>query len=352
MGHSMKRNLAVVFVIVIAILTLERSARARVVFMDRFEYSVSRSDPNAAQQFVDNGWSHAKTSQNSPGARGYLYTTSSIAGYTGAFPGTSSSRVLALEALPQTLGGQTDFYLGLGNGSSAAYDDYIPGDVWFQFWIYPQHTASAPSTFSTREKFLYACNTDYPCNSHLWMMMSGSASYNPDNMFPLGEPTQGQFLWTLRQSAGVSQIVNSLGDPYAQGNIGQPNPTEWMRPNRWTLVKMHFNTTRTSGNSWEMWLRPQGGQWTKEAEWIGGQTPGFTWNIPSASVGGHRVLRMPSTVDHDYHMFMDDFVMATSESDLPVYSGGGGSTTPSAPTNLRIIGELFDRTVAFLRNLD
>ena len=301
-GHRMRRNLAVFLVIAIALLLLENSARARVVFSDRFEYVASRSDPNAAQVFVQNGWSHVKTQQNSSGAHGYLYTATSIPGYNGQFPGTNSSRVLALEALPETLGGQTDFYLGLGNGSSSAYDNYIPGDVWFQFWIYPLHSGSQTSIFGTREKFLYACNTDYPCHSHLWMIMSGSLTYNPANPYPLGDPAQGQFLWALRNASGVSQINNSLGDPDAPGNIGSPNPTEWMRPNRWTLVKMHFNTTSTTGNSWEVWLRPQGGGWTKVSEWIPGRTPGFTWNIPSASVGGHRVLRMPTTVDQQLVM--------------------------------------------------
>ncbi len=68
----MRRNLAFFFVVAIALLLLEHSARARVVFSDRFEYAVSRSDPNAAQMFVQNGWSHAKTQQNSSGAHGYL----------------------------------------------------------------------------------------------------------------------------------------------------------------------------------------------------------------------------------------------------------------------------------------
>ena len=355
LGGNVRRTLTFCLVIGIALLWLESSTRARVVFSDRFEYAVGRSDSNAAQLFVQNGWSHAKTQQNSSGAHGYLYTTASIPGFTGSFPGTNSSRVLAIEALPETLGGQTDFYLGLGNGSSSAYDDYIPGDVWFQFWIYPLQSGSNTSTFGTREKFLYVCNTDYPCNSHLWMVMSGPLTYNPSNPYPLGDPSQGQFLWATRQAAGVSDIVNSLGDPYAPGNIGSPNPTEWMRPNRWTLVKMHFNTTRTSGNSWEVWVRPQGGGWTKVSEWIGGQTPGFTWNIPSASVGGHRVLRMPTTVDHDYRLFMDDFTMATLESDLPTYSDVGTSPTPSAPqapTNVRILrtfAALFDRAVGLLR---
>ena len=353
----MRRTLTFCLVTAIALLLLESGTRARVVFSDRFEYAVGRTDPNAAQLFVQNGWSHAKTQQNSSGAHGYLYTVSSIPGYNGPFPGINSSRVLAIEARPESLGGQTDFYLGLGNGSSAAYNNYIPGDVWFQFWVYSQNSGDQMSTYGTREKFLYVCNTDYPCHSHLWMIMSGPLTYNPARPYPLGDPSEGQFLWALRNAAGVSQIDNSLGDQDARSNIGSPNSQEWMRPNRWTLVKMHFNTTSTSGNSWEVWLRPYGGGWTKVSEWIGGQTPGFTWNIPSEYVGGHRVLRMPTTVDHDYWMYMDDFTMATTESDLPVYSDVGTNPPPApapqAPTNVRIIraaAALFDRAVALLRD--
>ena len=92
-----------------------------------------------------------------------------------------------------------------------------------------------------------------------------------------------------------------------------------MRPNRWTLVKMHFNTSATTGNPWEVWLRPMGGSWSKVSEWIGGRTRGFTWDIPAASVGGHRVLRMPTTVDNNFWLYMDDYVIARTEAALPVY---------------------------------
>jgi len=352
----LKRNLAFLLVVAIALLLLENSARARVVFSDRFEYAVSRSDPNAAQVFVQNGWSHAKTQQNSRGAHGYLHTVTSIPGYSGPFPGTNSSRVLAIEALPRTLQvgpiGQTDFYLQLG-GNSSAYDDYIPGDVWFQFWIYPQNSGSQLSTYSARNKFFYVCNTDYPCHSHLWMVMNGSPTYS-DNMFPAGNPSRGEFFFTLRNNAGVSNITNSTGDPYAQDAISSPNPSEWMRPNRWTLVKMHMRTTSTNGNSFEVWLRRYGGSWVKVSEWIGGVTPGFTWSIPAEHVGGHRVLRMPTTVsDNDYWLYMDDFVMATTESDLPVYPDAGNTPSPQPPTNVRIIraaAAFFDRALTFLRD--
>ena len=335
--------------------------------MDRFEYAVGRSDPNAANLFVQNGWSGAKTQQTTNGAHGWVYTATSIPGYSGAFPGTNSSRVLVLEAgpraFPPVMVGdvavyQTDFYLQYGHGGSSAYDNTIPGDVWFQFWMYPLHGVDgATSTFDGRMKFFYACNTDYPCHTHKWMVMStpGADTGDPNNITPFGNPSQGQFFWLLQRASGVSEIINTNGDPYTQSAIGS-KPTEWMRPNRWTLVRMHFDTTHTTGNSWEVWLRPYGGSWRKVAEWLGGRTPGFTWNIPSQYVGGHRVLRMPTTVGYDYRLYMDDFVMSTTAEDLPAYADegpGGGITAPGAPANLRIIrtvAAFFDRAVAFLRD--
>jgi hypothetical protein len=336
----MNRNLNVLLVVAIALLVFGSSPRARVVFVDTFEYAVGRSDTSANSTFTSRGWSAAKTSQTESGARGYLYTTTSIPGFTGTFPGTGSSRVLAIEALPGTLQGQTDFYLQLGNGESAAYDDYIPGDVWFQFWVYPQNYGSQISRYGTRNKFLYACNGPYPCNSHLWLMGQGSPTYNANNQFPLGDPTAGQYFWNLTSAAGPG-TMSRTDNPDNGNQIGAQNTSEWMRPNRWTLVKMHMNTTSTSGNSWEVWLRPYGGAWTKVSDWVGGRTPGFTWNIPSSAVGGHRVLRMPTTIGaptsqwYDYWMYMDDFTMATTEQDLTVYPD---ERLPRAPTNLRIIG--------------
>ena len=306
------------------------------IHFDDFEYVAGRDDPNATQIFQSHGWATAKTQQNSPNARGYLYTTNSIPGYSGSFP-SGGSRVLAIEALPGTLNGQTDFYLQMGGGTV----DYIPGDVWFQFWVYPQNYGTQMSRYGTRNKFLYACNGSYPCHSALWMVSQGSPNYtDPDNMFPLGNPSNGEFLWNL--SSGVSSFTYTGGDPYATDQVGQTDISDWMRPNRWTLVKMHFNTTSTTGNSWEMWMRPYGGQWLKTAEWIGGVTPNFTWDISAEHVGGHTVLRMPTTVGattgqwYDYWIYMDDFVMADSEAALPTYSDGGGPPTPPPPPSPRL----------------
>ena len=155
------------------------------------------------------------------------------------------------------------------------------------------------------------------------------------------EPSRGEFNFMIRNSAGIGTINYSASiEEINAEKLGQQDRSEWIKPNRWTLVKIHFNTTSTSGNSWEMWLRPQGEpNWTKVAEWIGGTTPNFTWTIPAGSEGGHRILRMPTTVGgvsrewYDAWLYMDDFAMANSESDLPVYTDG----PPRPPQNFRIV---------------
>ena len=58
-------------------------------------------------------------------------------GYSGSFPGIDSTRVLAIEARPGSLGSQTDFYLQFGDEN--APQGSVPADVWFQFWIYPNY---------------------------------------------------------------------------------------------------------------------------------------------------------------------------------------------------------------------
>jgi len=74
------------------------------ILFDDFEYSVSRSLGTDCSNFFDiGGWDYVKAEnciQHASG-KGYLYTTNSIPGYSGQFPGTSSSNVLALVGLPR-----------------------------------------------------------------------------------------------------------------------------------------------------------------------------------------------------------------------------------------------------------
>jgi hypothetical protein len=300
-----------------------------VMFYDNFDYVVGRDDPSASDLFKNlGGWRWAKTQQSFGSGRGYLYTTDRIPGYSGTFPGRNSNRVLVMEARPATLGGQTDFYLQYGEIDFPA--DTIPANVWFQFWIYPNYyddpnnQEDQLSQFSWKNKFIYPCDGSYPCSTNKWLVEMGSNSNSPLR----DEIGEGNF-FTYLGDARVGSI-NNANDPntWWRDRPGQTNTNEYIAMNRWNLVKIHLDTSQPSGNTYEMWIKPMGGQWSKVAEWIGNVTPGFTWDIPAEQVGGHRVFRMPTTMPGgvgtadlllDSWIYMDDFAMATSESELPVY---------------------------------
>ena len=312
------------------------------IFFDNFEYVVNRGngttnrDPAAltdCSSFAQRGWSWAKAINCNGSYNGFLYTVepAAIPGHSGTFPGVASNRALAMEARP-SYGGQTSFHLQYGNGEEAVYEDYIPGNVWMQFWIYIADSGNQRSQFNTRNKFLYPCNQAYPCHNHKWL-----SSVEPNNALPdwaqVGVPSQGTMFMRTdingvyvdpATNAPISLVINDGVETYNYGKLGHTNNTDFfpITPNRWTLVKMHFNTAITSG-VYEVWMRTQGGTWVKTIEWVDGVTPGFTWQVHRAHVGGHKVLSMPTTMGSatgwDSWVYLDDFAMAHSEAGLPVY---------------------------------
>ncbi|MES9969780.1 MAG: PKD domain-containing protein [Candidatus Thiodiazotropha sp.] len=292
-------------------------------FFDDFEYVVERngsSDPTGENNaFVSQGgWSGAKAVNITGSHNGYLYTVDQIPGYSGSFPGNNSNRVLAIEARPGSMGSQTDFYLQFGAESAPV--NSVPADVWFQFWIYPNYYDDPTdandqlSTYAGRFKFIYPCKSGYPCthDNLVWLYNLGYTSSEP---YWEGGDNRELYMTTSDPLYADYQ----LAPDYNQFKLGQTNVSENITPNRWTLVKIHIDTSTTSG-SYEGWVKPYGGSWVKVAEWIDGETPDFSWNIAASDVGGHRVFRMPTTVnDVDSWIYLDDFAMSTSEEDLPTY---------------------------------
>ena len=116
--------------------TSVQTPTAALLFLDDFEYTVTRTDAGAASVFRQHGWSGVKSMQSSPRANGYLYTATSVPGSTQKNPGRNSTHVLVIESLAQQLGLQTDFYLQYGVAEESSYDNFIPGNVWIQFWLY------------------------------------------------------------------------------------------------------------------------------------------------------------------------------------------------------------------------
>lgn len=303
-------------------------ANSTILLRDNFEYIVDRNTQSTVANFTTQGpWTYAKTVQNGqPGARGYLYTTTTIPGFSGNFPGSNSNRVLAMEILPASLGGQTDVYLGYGNESFS--QNAVPANVWFQYWIYVNRYGAQMSR--TREgKWIYPSYTGtYPATNLHWLY-----NIKDNSMPPYWESTNPGEAY-IETGCGSQACTNRAADEWDSWKLGHNRAPRAgvITPNRWNLIKIHFDTTGTDSRSpgqgiYEMWINN-----VKVAEWIGRVTPQFTW--PAAGSNGHKAFRMPTTVDgYDQWIYMDDFVMATAEASLPVY-GNGGPLVLTVPGNL------------------
>jgi len=311
------------------------------LFYDDFEYVVDRDKKDERPAFIAQGkWSGVK-SINASASRsgGYLYTVDRIPGYEGRFPGRNSNRVLAIEGLPGKFQTQTDFYLQYGDPRDPA--DQVPGDVWFQFWIYLNYhddplDREDQLSGITHGKFLYpSVDGNYPAHP-LWLFTIRHSSY----VFLKGEAepreieaSSYQEILLHAESLGREGPYANIrkGPDYNRWKLGQTSLEERIMANRWMLVKLHFDTSTMSAG-YEAWLRPLGGKTVKVAEWIDGVTPHFSWKIPADKVGGHKAFRIPTTLgDHsewgdraknnrDCWIYLDDFAVASAEESLPRYA--------------------------------
>lgn len=299
-----------------------------VLFYDDFNYSVRRDSNDGLgerEKFLANGWSNAKAINLTGSYAGYMYTVNQIPGYSGPFPGRNSDYVLAIEGRPSTFDTQTDFYLQYGDESGSV--GQIPGNVWFQFWMYinnyddPNDINDQISGFGRTGKFIYPTKSTYPSHDGLWLLGCCTASYQPFSQ-ELGDAGSGMYM----HLADYEYLRYTGPTDDSTWKLGQTSLAEKMTPNRWLLVKLHIDTSTVSP-SYEQWIKPMGGQWTKTAEWINGVTPNLSWQIPANEVGGHKMIRMPTTINPcrdrslscDFWIYMDDFAISNSEDTLPQY---------------------------------
>ncbi len=258
----------------------------------------------------------------------------------GRSPGNVSQRVLKMElSTPQS--GGSDFYLQFGDSEVAGNENRIPANVWFQFWHFTNNSGDEQSRVHNRHKFIYPCSDPYGCQTNRWRLSLTALTYNPLNQQPFGNPSSNGAAYLVTRDHSIGTANYSLAGAGDESKLGQFNTTEYLQANRWQLVKIHFDTSNTASGVFEAWIKPLGStNFTKVAEWIGGVTPNFTWTFPAA--GGHRAFRMPTTIGWDNGVgpvwyYMDDFAMATSEADLPVYSVGIAAPMPPSSVTLQHI---------------
>ena len=141
---------------------------------------------------------------------------------------------------------------------------------------------------------------------------------------------------------GKSRIFQST-DVYTGGcqdrtRLGQTELSDYLKAGRWNIVRMHANTSNTSANELDMWVGSMGGPLIHIMQWHHGDTVNsiaFQWYTEASNyVNGHRSMWLMGTQPANntpgeiMYSYLDDFYIATSESDLPSY--GGGSPIVSA----------------------
>jgi len=315
---------------------LATASNAAILFQDNFEYAVARTG-TAADAFVSTGgWDFVKCNNSTASAGGMVFSTeTSIPGFSGSFPGTSSSRVMRVEVLSGTNQSQTDAYVKFGD--TTINSNQIPGDVWIQHWIYINNYGDEASQFAGRVKFLYPCDGAHTCandaddDGNLWMIVPGPGVAGNNYWY---FTSRDDTAWDVGDA--TDRPWDTSGNTYQKMNQNIDAVTR-VDPNGWYLIKYHFDTTSTSGNKYELWIAQQGGDFVKVSNWEGGVTSNFTWNLAEGYPGGHSMLAVFTTFPgpnnsefYDSWIYLDDFVIAESESDLPTYPANaiqGGSAS-------------------------
>lgn len=323
------------------------------LFFDDFDYTVGRLEEggenntsgSAYTTFTNAGWQgvrRAPTDVEGTEIPAYLYTVSdaemrATTGYAGAMPGGPSERCLKHEFVqPDSTHYGTDNWLQYGNGTTTT----MPGNAWFQFWIYVNRSGDEMSSFESRQKFIYPAN--WTTTDQAWIVSLSANSF--DGLAITASETNGQPVNTN----GCYIVIgdgNATGKHNFQGEIkDEPGEdTRWLGPgpdgfvtpanallpmNAWRLVKIHLDTTSNAGGAaFEAWMAPIGGPFVKVSEFIDGVTPDFTWQgFDSAYESGRPGVRLFTTAGwdtgiHDLEQFfyLKDFAIATAEGDLPTY---------------------------------
>lgn len=276
------------------------------LIFDDFNYVADRNDISARTAFMAHGWTGIKSNQTDPtrNPRGHLYTENGW---------------LAIESHANTFTYQTDFWLQLGDESNTNLNA-IPGRLRIEF----DYQVDPNSRFDRHDKFLYPGRGPYPQTArrdsqgnpildaqgnqiytYLWLLGTSTSSVETN-----GGPT-------IELGPGADLFL-FLRPPHADFTAASEYPTnkDKLGPNLNTSVRLSPGTvhhvvlqidTSTQSGRFEMWI-----DGVKTHEWIDGVTPNFSWRIPASMVGGHSIMRVPTTLSGgESKSCLDNFWMGT-----------------------------------------
>lgn len=305
------------------------------LFIDDFNYVVNPTDLHATKEAIidSEGWDHLKDETGGGnGARGNFSTTTSIPGYSGTMPGLSGTgRVARWAFLPTAAQNQTDCYLTKGVPGTIGQYSVIPGNFWFQCWLYINQFGTEQSHFAARNKFLYPSDDGTATGAGgdtQWIM-----NFRPSNQNGVVQTYASgaaNVVMHVDAVAGGGDSICISNAPEGATRLGDNLVNFPMLPNTWYLLKLHIDTSTDIGR-YEKWLRQKGTMtFTKTAEWISGTTPGFTWFPHTALRTGQNMMKWwttfgdasgTETTDYQSWIYAADFCYSDSEADLPTYGG-------------------------------
>jgi hypothetical protein len=262
---------------------------------------------------------------------GYIYTTTASPGVNEEFPRGAGSRALVLYTSP------TDFVSRYANdgdwqaqpnlrfGDADGQANALPNNFYIQYWMMVPYNAQQQSTLYQHQKHLYFCRGSFPCtaDNYFGLGVRGfSANWSFFDGRRNGNPQYGQDYYLSSDARDSSLRMHIYWESSLKGTIyTDPNnyaalalggvdlnfDSGWgeniragadpaipafpfMEYNKWYLVREHFDfrSAAQSGRAqvagvdqgaYEQWIRARDGAFVKTAEWIGGVTPGFTYNL-------------------------------------------------------------------------
>lgn len=320
------------------------------LFYDDFAYNVSRTDSNksspATNPFETTGnWVAFKDEVTAVGAAAYLYTETDKSIVGNIVPNRAGTHFFIFESIGATKDPdqQTDAFLELGDNNIGD----IPADVWFEYWVYAIDTGSYPGFDGNRFKFIYPNKEiNYPASATggvEWLVSMGNenSANGICGVTDIGA-TGGYYLFSVDSGSdatfdALDGSVNCASANHHMGHTeddGGGEPIKYIQPNQWTQVRIHIDTSGTTG-IFQAWMRGLDEAYVLTHDWRDAVSPhaSFGWNPIDAN--GHRRFRLFTTVPgnvqpsayQDCFIMLGDFCMAAGTnsggngiSDLPTYS--------------------------------